>query len=321
MSIINHSIYNYSGRELNIYQKTGDYKSILISKDKNFKIRSIKPDNFYDIEIDNNDDYFLNKKKEKKLSSNYIKLYVENAHVSNHIIQIDNLQKKYHRVNFNEIYSLKDYLVNMEERSFFTKYCFLISKIELQGLKKIIYFYSPLVFSNKTIFNFEIKINNNLNKTKLYQLLPNETIGIPFEYLNGTMEIKLEGCTEVKKFSIYKDFLLPEVIIDSNIGRDNKLNNDEIEENINYPEYIKNVNNQYILKELTFIDKFNLISIIFFKNGKSIQISYVNLSFNNPQENKYLTEFDYSTNTPIDKLTRIINLCTSYTLLNFWHLM
>jgi hypothetical protein len=46
----------------------------LISKDKNFKIRSIKPDNFYDIEIDNNDDYFLNKKKEKKLSSNYIKL-------------------------------------------------------------------------------------------------------------------------------------------------------------------------------------------------------------------------------------------------------
>ena len=74
MSIINHSIYNYSGRELNIYQKTGDYKSILISKDKNFKIRSIKPDNFYDIEIDNNDDYFLNKKKEKKLSSNYIKL-------------------------------------------------------------------------------------------------------------------------------------------------------------------------------------------------------------------------------------------------------
>ena len=303
MSIINHTIYNYSGRELNIYQKTGDYKSILNSKDKNFKIRSIKPDNFYDIEIDNNDDYFLNKKKEKKLSSNYIKLYVENAHVSNHIIQIDNLQKKYHRVNFNEIYSLKDYLVNMEERSFFNKYCFLISKIELQGLKKIIYFYSPLVFSNKTIFNFEIKINNNLNKTKLYQLLPNETIGIPFEYLNGTMEIKLEGCTEVKKFSIYKDFLLPEVIIDSNIERDNKLNNDEIDENINYPEYIKNVNNQYILKELSFVGQFN-------------QISYVNLSFNNPQENNYLTEFDYSTNTPIDKLTRIINLCTSYTLLN-----
>ena len=303
MSIINHTIYNYSGRELNIYQKTGDYQSILNSNDKNFKIRNIKPDNFYDIEIDNNDDYFLSKKKEKKLSSNYIKLYVENAHVSNHIIQIDNLQKKYHRVNFNEIYSLKDYLVNMEERSFFSKYCFLISKIELQGLKKIIYFYSPLVFSNKTIFNFEIKINNNLNVPKLYQLLPKETIGIPFEYLNGTMEIKLEGCTEVKKFSIYKDFLLPEVVIDSNINRDNKLNNDEMNENEYNLENIKNAKNKYILKELSFVGQFN-------------QISYVNLAFNNPQENKYLTEFDYSTNTPIDKLTRIINLCTSYTLLN-----
>ena len=102
MPIINHTIYNYTGRVLNIYQKTGDYKSILNSND-NFKIRNINPNDFYDIEIDNNDEYFLNKKQSKQLSSNYIKLYVENAHTSNHIIQIDNLQKKYHRVNFNEI--------------------------------------------------------------------------------------------------------------------------------------------------------------------------------------------------------------------------
>ena len=189
----------------------------------------------------------------------------------------------------------------MEERSFFNKYCFLTSKIELQGLKKIIYFYSPLAFCNKTMFNFDIKINNSLNISILYKLLPKETIGIPFEYLNGTMEIKLEGCTEVKKFSIYKDFLLPEVIIDSNIDKNNieDLDDNELDENKN----IKNINNKYILKEISYIGKFN-------------QISYINLSFNNPQENRYFTEFDYSSNTPIDKLNRIVNLCTSYTLLN-----
>ena len=300
MSIINHTIYNYSGRELNIHQKTGDYKSILDSKD-NFKIRNILPNNYYDIEIDNNDDYFLNKKKSKQLSSNYIKLYVENAHVSNHIIQIDNLQKKYHRVNYNEINSLKDYLQNMEDRSFFNKYCFLTSKIELQGLKKIIYFYSPLAFCNKTMFKFDIKINNSRNVPKFFKLLPKETIGIPFEYLNGSMEMKLEGCTEVKKFSIYKDFLVPEVKLESNIDKNNIEDIEDTEYNEN--KNIKNINNKYILKEISYIGQYN-------------QVSYINLSFNNPQENKYITDFDFSSNTPLDKLNRIVNLSTSYTLLN-----
>ena len=295
MSIINHTVYNYSGRELNVYQKKAD------NKNDNYKIKNVKPNDFYDIEIDTNDDYFLNKKKTKQLSSNLIKLYVENAHISNHIIQIDNLQKKYHRVNYNEIQSLKNYLVNLEEKSFFNKYCFLISKIELQGLKKIIYFYSPLAFCNKTSFKFEIKINNSLNISKVYQLLPKQTIGIPFEYLNGNMEIKLEGCTEVKKFSIYKDFLLPEVITESDINMNNKLKNDVIDENEYNPEYNNKDNN--ILKELSFVGQYN-------------QISYVNLCFNNPQENKYFTEFGQSSNTPLDKLNRIVNLCTSYTLLN-----
>ena len=302
MPIINHTIYNYSGRELNIYQKTGDYKSI-VNSNNNSKKKNIKPNDFYDIEIGINDDYLLDKKKSKQLYANYIKLYVEEAHASNHIIQIDNLQKKYHRVNFNEINSLKDYLENMEDRSFFSKYCFLISKIELQGLKKIVYFYSPLAFCNKTIFNFEIKINNNLNIPKIFKLLPKQTIGIPFEYLNGNMEIKLEGSTEVKKFSIYKDFLLPEVNIDTNIDNKNKLNNDEIEDSDYNQENIKNAKKRNIIKELSFVSQFN-------------QISYVNLAFNNPLENKYFTEFDFSSNKAIDKLNRIVNLCTSYSLLN-----
>ena len=301
MPIINHTIYNYSGRELNIYQKTGDYKSILNSNE-NLKLKKIEPDKYYDIEIDNNDEVFLNKKKIKQLSSNYIKLYVENAHVSNHIIKIDNLQKKYHRVNYNEVDSLKNYLQNLEDKNIFNKYCFLISKIELHGLKKIIYFYSPLAFRNKTNFNFEIKINNHLNIAKIYKLTPKQTIGIPFEYLNGNMEIKLEGCTEVKKFSIYKDFLVPEIIINSNLNGNNKITDDDIEGN-DYNQINNKKSNKNILKELSFIGQFN-------------QISYINLAFNNPQENKYFTEFDYSSNITIDKLNRIVNLCTSYTLLS-----
>ena len=313
MSIINHTIYNYSGRELNIHIKTenknisslkGSSKlneddftkklDLLIDSKENYKIKNILPNTSYDVELDNNDYYYMKKQK-----SNYIKLYVENAHTSNHIIQIDNLQKKYHRVNYNEINSLKMYVENSEDKSFFNKYCFLISKIELQGLKKVIYFYSPLAICNKTNFIFEIKINNNLDMPKTFKLATNETIGIPFEYLNGNLEIKLEGCTETKKFRIYEDFLTSEIMLNN---ENNKLNNDEIDDNL-YELENRIKKNKNILKELSFIGKYN-------------QISYINLSFNNPKESEYFTEFYYSENTPIDKLNRIINLNTSYTLLN-----
>ena len=91
-------------------------------------------------------------------------------------------------------------------------------------------------------------------------------------------------------------------MIESNTNENNKLNTDYIEENLNELENrIKK--NKNILKELSFIGKFN-------------QKSYINLSFNNPKESEYFTEFYYSSDTPIDKLNRIINLNTSYTLLN-----
>ena len=314
MSIINHTIYNYSGRELNIHIKLENqniqnlkeisniendefYNKIEIDNKDEYKIKNILPNQSYDVELDNSNYFYLKNQK-----SNYIKLYVENAHVSNHIIQIDNLQKKYHRVNYNEINSLKTYLDNTEDLNFFNKYSFLISKIELQGLKKVIYFYSPLAICNKTYFKFEIKINNSLNIPKIYKLLPKETFGIPFEYLNGTMEIKLEGCNEIKKFNIYDDFLTSEINVDQNQNEIHKLKVDDLEENKNEVENIIK-KNKNILKELSFIDKSN-------------QRSYINLSFNNPKESEYFTEFYYFSNTPIDKLNRIINLNTSYSLLN-----
>ena len=261
MSINNHTIYNYSGRELNIHIKienknidskmiNNDFSlklnSIIDNKD-NYKIKSILPNESYDVELDNNNYFYIKKQK-----SNYIKLYVENAHVSNHIIQIDNLQKKYHRVNYNEINSLKTYLDKTEDKTFFNKYCFLISKIELQGLKKAIYFYSPLAICNKTNFKFEIKINNSLNISKIYKLSPKETIGIPFEYLNGTMEIKLRGCDEIKKFNIYKDFLTSDIIVDPNLNEIQKLKVYDLDDNNNELENrIKT--NKNILTELSFI--------------------------------------------------------------------
>ena len=316
MSIINHIIYNYSGRELNIHIKTNNRNlqnlqniskiksqefneriNLFLDNKDNYKVKNIPPNNHYDVELDNNDYLFMKKQK-----SNYIKLYVENAHVSNHIIQIDNLQKKYHRVNYNEINSMKMYLDIEDNKNFFNKYSFLISKIELQGMKKVIYFYSPLAFCNKTNFIFEIRINNSMNINKKFKLNPKETLGIPFEYLNGTLEIKLQGSTEIKKFNIYEDFLKPEIITDTNPNENNKLKEDDMEDNINELEN-KIKKNKNILKELSFIGKYN-------------QKSYINLSFNNPKESEYFTEFYYLSSTPIDKLNRIINLNTSYTLLN-----
>ena len=92
------------------------------------------------------------------------------------------------------------------------------------------------------------------------------------------------------------------MMVDPNTNENNKLNNDDIDENLNEIEN-KIKKNKNILKELSFIGKFN-------------QKSYINLSSNNPKESEYFTEFYYSSDTPIDKLNRIINLNTSYTLLN-----
>ena len=67
-----------------------------------------------------------------------------------------------------------------------------------------------------------------------------------------------------------------------------------------------------ILKRKLKILKINIFS----KNFKYNKIFYINLTFKNPSENQYFIEFDYSSNTAINKLIRIVNLCTSYTLLN-----
>ena len=107
------------------------------------------------------------------------------------------------------------------------------------------------------IKNFVLKqylnLNNDLNVQKIYKLLPKQIIGIPFEYSNGIIKMKFEGCFEVKKFSIYKDFLLIEVEnIDIKINNDN----DEIYENEYIKEKIKNIKNKYIFKEFNNIIKY-----------------------------------------------------------------
>ncbi len=194
----NHRIFNYTGRILNIYKRFG-----LNQKNKS-KIIEILPNESYDLEYFESETNETNKNKNKV---NYISFKVDNANVTNRIIKIDNVQNKIHRVDYNKIFEGKIKNVNNNPLNY------IVSRIEFNNLKKHIYFYSPLCFKNKTKFNFIIDLRNKYEKKNLViNLSQNQTLGIPFEYLNGDLDIQLLNSKIHYTFPI-KDFLTSELEI------------------------------------------------------------------------------------------------------------
>ena len=193
MTISNHTLFNYTGRTLSLYRRYG------LNNIKKLKLSEISPNDSYEIE------YFETNSSDKKIQTslikdNFISFRLDNACVSNHIIKIDNIQSKIHIVDYSKIFDLNSNSVLKELN---TKFNYVISKIEFHSLKKFIYFYSPLSFKNKTKFNFHIDLRNNITNNLSFDLEPKQIIGIPFEFLNGDIEIKLGNSKIFKRFGIY----------------------------------------------------------------------------------------------------------------------
>ncbi len=204
MTISNHTLFNYTGRTLSLYRRYGHNNA------KKLKLNEISPNDSYEIE------YFEYNSSDKKIQTNLIKdnfisFRLDNAPVSNHIIKIDNIQSKIHIVDYSKIFELNSNAVLNELNN---KYNYVISKIEFHSLKKFVYFYSPLSFKNKTKFKFHIDLRNNITNNISFDIEPRKTIGIPFEYLNGDIEIKLENSKIFKRFGIYQFLESNKEIID-----------------------------------------------------------------------------------------------------------
>ena len=210
MNITNHTLFNYSGRILTVYRKINNGKK---EKEQRLKLGEVKQNEEFDIE------YFEERNsKEKKrkdlasnlLNENYIIFKLQDAPVSNREIKIDNMQTKIHMVDYTKIMSSpmqsNSITANKDDLK---KYNYIISKIEFHKLKKFIYFYSPLNFKNKTQFTFPITIRNNPYPELSFVLSPKSTIGIPYEYLNGSIVLTSESEDNQNVFNFkLKDFLL-----------------------------------------------------------------------------------------------------------------
>ena len=84
-------------------------------------------------------------------------------------------------------------------KNYCAKYQYLLTEVKYSGLKKNIYFYSPLLYKNRTLETFIIKVKRTKLKNLAFELKPGSVIGIPFEYLDGEIQFfSVEG-----HFAIY----------------------------------------------------------------------------------------------------------------------
>ena len=157
--ISNHRIHNYTGTEM------------VIVNEKN-EIKMLNPNEILDVDFNPNG--------RKKMIYTFS---LKNSQIDKNKINIDIIQSSKHFIQCNETNSL-DYKKN---------YNFVISKVEINQLKKFIFFYSPLSIKNVTKIPIEITLISKPRKDIKITLNKDEIYGIPFTYFNGTISILPQG--------------------------------------------------------------------------------------------------------------------------------
>ena len=220
MTITNHTVFNYTGRTLTLSRKvntTSLLSSVIKQSTKEnmniqeITIAEIEPNDSYEIEyfdespIQHNQSIIYPASSSSPFSfnisdKNIISFKLNECRVSNRDIQIDNnMQTKIHQVDYISFANAHGY------KELIKKYSYIVSTIEYHNLKKHIYFYPPLSFKNKTNFTFNILLHNK-QKDQNITLYPKQTIGIPFEFLNGHIRITVVNGT--KSFSYPLQYFL-----------------------------------------------------------------------------------------------------------------
>ena len=217
MKITNHKVINYSGMDLNIYR--------IVNKHKEF-LDSIKENNAYEIEyfhnyennMKDNDDVIRIDAMGALLEERFISFDLPhiNLNITNNILNIDNMRSKIH-----ELLPYSTNSIN-NDTSYINSFNYIISKITFKNQKKNIYFYSPLIFKNKTDYPLSFTLIKKRFPTKTMNINPKETIGIPYDYIsNGTIQIFYKNIPKGKVYQLtsfmVNNQILEELIIDRNI--------------------------------------------------------------------------------------------------------
>jgi hypothetical protein len=206
MTISNHSVVNLTGRNI-IIQRVFKRKGNFYSK----KLCTLEPskyllilDKTYDIEYfdDENEDIDPNDIATNLIRDNYISFDFENIKISENLIKIDNIQLKTHRVNYHDL--IKKYKLSISNNSLE----YVISEVRGNDLRKFVYFYSPLIFKNKTRTNIYIKLLRKDLPDFNTVITPRGNIGIPFEYLDGVIQFGISDDMQYNRGSDVKSFLL-----------------------------------------------------------------------------------------------------------------
>lgn len=232
MTITNHTVVNLTGRNLILHRanvKKRNYRSSkmnrksqlnskdlsninsnidysLINSDKEIsyaKLSNIEPNGSYDIEYleddkENFDFRSNNSHGNSNLNDISINLVKENyicfefsgidqSRISENIIKIDNEQVKTHKINYADL--IKKYKSNVDLKHME----YVVSEVKYNDLRKFIYFYSPLIIKNKLQRNVRLTFRRKDLQDVEMLVEPKKSVGVPFEYLDGSIEFKFQG--------------------------------------------------------------------------------------------------------------------------------
>jgi hypothetical protein len=257
MTISNHSVVNLTGRNI-VLQRVFKRKGNFYSK----KLCLLEPNKSYDIEFfdDENEDIEPNDIALNLVRDNYISFDFENYKISENLIKIDNIQLKTHRVNYLDM--IKKYKLSISNNSLE----YIISEVRYNDLRKYVYFYSPLVFKNKTRMNIYIKLIRKELPDLSMVIQPKGNIGIPFEYLDGVVQFGIHEDMQYNRGSDVKTFLLHSFDHTEMKIKDIHLNfvTDSLQNRKR--NYISvNISSTYILRNCL---PFDMILEVFFEDGR-----------------------------------------------------
>ena len=201
MKISNHTLFNYTGKLIEVFDHDIDYKKINRIEVPNNKYYEI---NYPEIESKDNQNTNLIGKKNLGTSYNKnktIEFYFKDGRIGDNEIKIDILKQRKHQVIMNS---------NIQLESNILSYSFIVSKVELLNKKKAIYLFSPLCFRNKTKYNIKVIITDK-DKKYIQDLKSKEIIGVSFEYFNGYIEFNINNSSIHRKIKILQFFTSKEI--------------------------------------------------------------------------------------------------------------
>lgn len=294
--ISNHMITNHSGCLIKLYKV---FKKDKLKFHKQMIFLTELNENFaYNLEYFDDAEEALNIEPNKSLlKENYIFFKILSLKNNNSeiicsaILKIDNLQIKLHSIDRSqEIKSLK---MNPKVE----KYQYLVSEVKFDSLKKKIFIYSPINIENNTNVILNITLCRKNLSNYMFFLEPGNVVGIPFEYLDGIMEIEYD-CSNTLSFGVL-DFLKPEAlhqILKFNNNNSFSLNSDEWKK----PYRVLAVNHCYTIRNhLPFDATINVSHLnegILIAKGEK---AYVNQVSNNGIFEMGLSFLDFKTKTSL----------------------